>query len=181
MATAVRPFTGTYDLDRDHSTFQFAVRHVGVSLFRASFADIDARLAADRATILLEGSARAESVSISDPDFRAHVVHGMDFFGADAHPLLTFRSTSVELRDDGSAAVSGMLAIRGVSRRVSAQGTYQPPTEDPFGRYRVGLELRTVVDRREWGMGWQLALPDGSDALGWEVEITAQLELTRKD
>jgi hypothetical protein len=30
-------------------------------------------------------------------------------------------------------------------------------------------------------MNWQKPLPDGSDALGWDVEITAQLELIKKD
>jgi len=28
-------------------------------------------------------------------------------------------------------------------------------------------------------MNWQLPMPDGSDALGWDVEITAELELIR--
>jgi hypothetical protein len=29
-------------------------------------------------------------------------------------------------------------------------------------------------------MDWQLALPDGGDALGWDVELTVHLELVRK-
>ena len=108
-------------------------------------------------------------------------MRGADFFDADTYPQITFRSTGVELGEDGSASVAGELTIRGVSRSVAARGTYQPPTEDPFGTYRAGLELRATVDRRHWDMNWQVPLPDGGDALGWEVEITAQLELTRKD
>ncbi len=180
MATFVQPFIGTYELDRNHSMFQFAVRHMKVSTFRASFADIDARLTAEGDTIELEGRALAESVSIAEPpEFRDHVVRSTDFFDADAHPLIRFRSTSVELEDDGSAIVTGELTIRGISRSLTARGTYQPPTEDPFGGCRAGLELRATVDRRSWDMDWQVPLPDGGDALGWEVEITAQLELTR--
>ncbi|SRR5713101_6781269 len=182
MATAVQPFAGVYELDRNHSTIQFAIRHVQVSTFRASFADIDARLTVENDTIALEGRARAESVSIADPpEFREHVVRGADFFDAETHPLTTFRSASVELADDGTAAVSGELTIRGVSRSVTARGVYQPPLQDPFGTYRAGLELRTKVDRRDWDMNWQMPLPDGSDALGWEVEITVHLELVKKD
>ena len=41
MATATQPFTGTYDIDPVHSTVQFAVTHLTVSTFRASFADVD--------------------------------------------------------------------------------------------------------------------------------------------
>lgn len=180
MAIAVQPFEGTYELDRNHSSFQFAVKHLNLSTFRASFSDIDARLAADGGVLVLEGYVRAESISIVEPEFRAHVVRGADFFKADAHPLITFRSTSVVLGDDRSASVSGELEIRGVSRPVTASGTYVPPTEDPFGLSRAAVELRATVDRREWEMNWQLPLPDGGDALGWEVEITAQLELVGK-
>ena len=180
MAIALQPFEGTYELDRNHSSFQFAVKHLNLSTFRASFADIDARLTAEDGELVLEGHARAESISIVEPDFREHVVRGTDFFEADAHPLITFHSTNVGLGDDRSASVSGELEIRGVSRPVTASGTYVPPTEDPFGLSRAALELRATVDRRSWDMNWQLPLPDGSDALGWEVEITAHLELVKK-
>ena len=180
MAIAVQPFEGTYELDPNHSSFQFEVEHLNLSTFRASFAEIDARLADDNGVLVLEGQARAESISIVDPEFREHVVHGADFFEADVHPLITFRSTSVELGDDRSASVSGELAIRGVSRPVTASGTFAPPTADPFGLSRAALELRATVDRRSWDLNWQLPLPDGSDALGWEVEITAHLELVQK-
>jgi polyisoprenoid-binding protein YceI len=182
MAIAVQPFEGSYKLDRNHSSFQFAVSHLGLSTFRASFTDVDARLVAeDDGTIALVAHARADSISIDDPDFRAHVVHGADFFEADAHPLVVFRSTSIELGDDRSIAVSGELEIRGVSHPVTATGTYAPTITDPFGVSRAALELSATVDRRDWEMSWQLALPDGGDALGWEVEINADLELVKED
>jgi len=180
MAVAVHPFEGTYELDPNHSSFQFEVKHLNLSTFRASFAEIDARLAADDGALVLEGQARAESISIVDPKFREHVVHGADFFEADVHPLISFRSTRVELGDDRSANVSGELVIRGVARPVTASGTFAPPTTDPFGLSRAALELRATVDRRSWDLSWQLPLPDGNDALGWDVEITAHLELVQQ-
>jgi polyisoprenoid-binding protein YceI len=180
MATAVQTQDGIYDLDKPHSTVQFAVRHVGVSSFRASFGDVEARLVVEDGAAELQASTLVESVSIVDPpEFREHVVRGGDFFAADAHPVLTFRSTSLELEEDGSVTLSGDLVARGVSSPVDATGMFSPPTEDPFGRVRIGLELEATIDRRSWGMDWQLPLPGGGDALGWEVTITAHLELTR--
>lgn len=180
MAIAVQPFEGSYTLDGNHSSFQFSVTHLGLSTFRASFADIDARLLADDdGVITLVGHARADSILIEDPDFRAHVVHGADFFEADAHPLIVFRSTSIALGDDQRVVVFGELEIRGVSRSVTASGTYAPTITDPFGVSRAAFELSAKVDRRDWEMSWQLPLPDGGDALGWEVEITAELELVK--
>jgi polyisoprenoid-binding protein YceI len=180
MSAAVQPFVGLYDLDRSHSSFQFAVTHLKVSTFRASFADIDARLAIGSDAVALEAQARVESVSIAEPaEFRDHVVWGADFFAATEHPLITFSSDAVELADDGGATVSGQLMIRGISRAVTARGTFRPPVEDPFGMHRVGLELRATIDRRDWDMDWQTPLPGGGDALGWAVEITVQLELIK--
>ncbi len=182
MAIAVQPFEGSYKLDGNHSSFQFSVAHLGLSKFRASFADIDARLLADDdGDITLVGHARADSISIEDPDFRAHVVHGGDFFEADTHPLIVFRSTSIELAEDRSVAVAGELEIRGVTHPVTATGTYAPTITDPFGVSRAAVELKATVDRRDWEMSWQLALPDGGDALGWEVEITADLEMVKEE
>ena len=181
MATAVRTADGVYELDKPHSTVQFSLRHVGVSTFRASFADIDGQLVIESGNAELWASASAESVSIVDPpEFREHVVRGDDFFAADAHPQLTFRSTSIEFSEDGAATVTGELAIRGVFGSISATGTFFPPTEDPFGGTRAGLELSATIDRRTWGMTWQTPLPNGGDALGWEVDVTAHLELTRR-
>jgi polyisoprenoid-binding protein YceI len=180
MHSTVQPLTGIYELDPTHSTFGFAVAHMRVSTFRASFADIDARLTADGGEIRLEGRALAESVSIAEPpEFREHVVRGAEFFAADTHPLITFRSTSVELGEDGTARVTGELSIRGVASSVTADGSFEQPTRDPYGAERAGLELRATVDRRAWGMDWQLPLPDGGDALGWNVDVIAQLELIR--
>jgi polyisoprenoid-binding protein YceI len=177
MQVAVPPFAGIYELDRAHSSVQFAVKHI-VSTFRASFDDVEGSLVADGAAATLTASARVESVSIGDPaEFREHVVHGEDFFQADVHPALVFRSTDVDLHDDGSALVTGELVIRGISRTITAVGSYRAPTRDPFGSLRAALELRATIDRRDWGLNWQLPLPDGGDAVGWNVELTAELEL----
>ena len=186
MATAVEPYAGTWELDPAHSTIQFAVRHQGMIPFRATLDDVEARLTAGTSGIGLEGRARVESVSIGEPpEFRHHVVHSADFFDADTYPLITFRSTRVELEDDGEAAVSGELAIRGVSRPVTITGVHQPPRQvpqaDPLGPVKAGLELRATIDRRDWGMDWQLPMPDGTNAVGWDVEITALLEFAKAD
>jgi polyisoprenoid-binding protein YceI len=180
MATTTPVLDGTYELDQPHSTVQFAVRHVGVSTFRASFGAIDARLVIDNGRSELHASAAVGSISIGDPlEFREHVVRGNDFFAADEHPRISFRSTEIQLSDDETATVSGDLEIRGTSRPVTATGTFTPPTVDPFGGTRIGLDLRATLDRREWGLNWQMPLPAGGDALGWDVEISAQLELTK--
>jgi polyisoprenoid-binding protein YceI len=182
MTVATHPFTGTFVADPDHSSFVFAVKHMKVSTFRASFGDVDARLVADEARLSLEGRARVDSVSITNPpEFREHVVNGEEFFDGRNHPEITFRSDRIELSDDGTAQAEGELEIRGISRPVTAAGSHQPPVEDPYGSARTAIELAATVDRRDWGMNWQMPLPKGGDVLGYEVELTVQLELIRQE
>lgn len=179
MSTAVHSLTGAYDIDPIHSSVQFAVEHI-VSTFRASFDDIEGRLLVADGEGTLTASAVATSISIAEPaEFREHVLNGDDFFQARQHPRLTFHSTLIDLRDDGTASVEGELTIRGVTRPLTAEGSYRTPTRDPFGTERAALHLRANVDRRIWGLSFQLPLPDGGDAVGWDVELTANLELVR--
>jgi len=67
MAVTTAPLTGHFAADRTHSSFQFAVRHMKVSIFRASLGDVAARLIADASGLRLERAARVESISITDP------------------------------------------------------------------------------------------------------------------
>lgn len=181
MPTDTLPFTGTFVADPVHSTFQFAIRHMDVSVFRATFDDIDARVVADDNGALLEGWVRAESISIKDPpEFRDHVVYGADFLDARNHPEITFRSVDVQFGDDGTVTGRGELTVKGLTKPITAAGTYQAPVEDPYGNLRAALELEATVDRREWAMDWQAPLPKGGDVLAYDVQLTVQVELIQQ-
>src|SRR3954462_4553017 len=92
MATATTPFAGTYVADPVHSSFGFAVRYQGVSLFRGTLSEVAASLTEGR----LDGTAQVESISIRTPEqFRAHVL-GAEFFDAANHPEVRFASTSLD-------------------------------------------------------------------------------------
>jgi polyisoprenoid-binding protein YceI len=176
MTTAVRPFAGTYTSDPVHSSFGFGVRYSGISNFRGTLDDVDATLTAGDDGLVLEGSARAESISIQNPpQFRAHVL-GPEFFDAERHPEVTFRSTGVDLADDGSARIEGELTIKGITRSVAATGTWSVSDAG-----KAGLVLETAFDRRDFGFDWQMALPGGADALDWQVTLTVNLVLAEAD
>jgi polyisoprenoid-binding protein YceI len=181
MTTAVQPFSGTYLADPVHSSFGFSVVYSGVGRFRGTLGDVSATLSAGDDGLVLDGAARAESISITEPaQFRAHVL-GPEFFDADNHPEVTFRSTSIDLADDGSARVEGELTIAGVSKPVVATGSWREPAPAAGGGLRGGLELETLVDRRDFGFEWQMQLPSGGDALGWDVTLEVSLSLLQPE
>ena len=177
---AIQPFSGTYDALPVPSTFSFAVRHSGVFWYRGSLSDVEATLRGDGDALALEGSARVESISVHEPAAMRASVLGPEFFDAERHPRITFRSTAVRLADDGRVELDGELTIRGVTRAVTAAGQYAPPRASDFGEI-AGLQLHTSFDRREFGFDWQMALPGGGDAVGWDVEVDIDLLLKRED
>ena len=176
MATATTPFAGTYVADPVHSSFGFAVRYQGVSIFRGTLSEVAATLTDGR----LEGAAEVESISIRTPEqFRAHVL-GPEFFDAADHPEVTFASDQVELREDGTAVVDGELTIKGITRPVRAAGTWTPPASDAFGNTRGHLNLEAAIDRTEFDMNWNAPLPSGGKALANEVTLTVDASLVEQ-
>ena len=176
--TAIRTFEGTYRADPVHSVFGFSALHNGISTYRGTLDDVSATLSAAGDSLSLEGSAKVESISIREPEqFRVHVL-GADVFDAENHPEVSFRSSAIELAENGEASVTGELAIAGNTREVTATGTYQAPIEGLDGK-RVALELETTFDRREFGFDWQMELPGGGEALGWDVTLNIHLELVQ--
>jgi polyisoprenoid-binding protein YceI len=176
MTTITSPLAGRYAADPVHSSFGFAVRYQGVSVFKGTLSDVSATLDDGR----LEGAAPVESISIRTPEqFRAHVL-GAEFFDAENHPEVTYVSSSLDLREDGSVTTEGELTIKGITRPVTATGTWTPAAPDAFGSTRGHLELEATIDRTEFGMNWNAPLPSGGKALADEVTLTVELSLVEQ-
>jgi polyisoprenoid-binding protein YceI len=180
MATATTPFAGTFDADPVHSSFGFAVRYQGVSLFRGTLDDVAATLTSDESGTRLEGTAKVESISIRTPEqFRAHVLSG-EFFDAENHPEVKFASNDVQLNEDGTATVAGELTIKGITKPVTAIGAWTAAGADAFGSVRGHLNLEATIDRTEWEMNWNAPLPSGGNALANEVTLVIDASLIER-
>ena len=176
MAATSTPLAGAYTADPIHSSFGFAVRYQGVSIFRGTLDGVQATLAGGR----LEGTAQVESISIRTPEqFRAHVLSA-EFFDAANHPEVTFESTELDLREDGTAVVKGDLTIKGITKPIEATGSWTAPAPDAFGNTRGHLNLEAVIDRTEFEMNWNAPLPSGGKALANEVTLTVELSLVEQ-
>jgi polyisoprenoid-binding protein YceI len=170
--------SGTWHVDPVHSTVGFAVRHMLVSTFRGRFEAYDARLVVgDDGSAELVGTVEAASISVKDPALATHLV-SPEFFDAEQYPQLVFHSSAVR-RDGDRLELDGTLTIKGRTLAVTARGTVTDAHEDPFGGVRMGLELETIVDRRQFGLDWNMPLPKGGFALDNEVRLQIALEFTQ--
>jgi polyisoprenoid-binding protein YceI len=160
--------TGTWQLDPVHSTIGFELPYLA-GTFRGHFTDVDAKLTADS----LSGSARVASVDVKDENLAAHL-QSPEFFDVERHPELTFASDSIE-RSGDDLDVAGEITIRGTTKPVELAGTITDPITDAFGNERVNIKLETTVDRTEFGLNWNMPLPNGQPALQNEVTLVAEL------
>jgi polyisoprenoid-binding protein YceI len=176
MAATATPLSGTYTADPIHSSFGFAVKYQGVSVFRGNLDGVEATLAGGR----LEGVAQVESISIRTPEqFRAHVL-SPEFFDAANHPEVRFVSDELDVREDGTAKVTGQLTIKGITKPVEATGTWTAPAADAFGNTRGHLNLEAVIDRTDWDMNWNMPLPSGGNVLANDVTLTVEVSLVEQ-
>ena len=161
-----------WQIDPSHSSLTVAVRHMMISTVRGRFSSVRGTLDFDpekpeRASteIVIETA----SVDTNDPNRDGHL-RSADFFDAATHPEITFRSTKVERRADGAFAMTGDLTIRGTTKPVTVDIELEGVTEDARAGKRAGFSATAVIDRRDWGLVWNMPVPNGV-LVGEKVKI----------
>src|SRR6266516_535465 len=142
IATTTTIPAGTYAGDPIHSTFGFQVRHNGVQLFRGSFDDVAVTATSDGESLSIEGTAKVDSIVVRLADLKGHLLAD-DFFAADKHPEIAFRSGAVRVEGE-NVEVEGDLTIKGITNHVVAKGTLTGPVVGLGGQPVIGLALETV-------------------------------------
>ncbi len=179
-ATETAAPTGAWDVDAVHSRVEFRVQHNGIAPYRGSFSDYDVRLVGnDDGSVAVEGSAKVASISGEDENLYGHL-QSPEFFDAEQYPEIKFRSTDVQLGDGGELTVTGDLTIRDQTKPVTAKGSLSGPGPNLGGNNVVAVYLEAVIDRNEFGLGWNMDLPNGTKVLGDEVTLTVSLELVEE-
>jgi polyisoprenoid-binding protein YceI len=180
MATAQAESTipaGTWQSDPVHSTVGFAVRHA-VGTFRGGFGQFEASLSDSSGEPRLSGRVPVESVEVKEENLETHLL-SPEFFDRDRTPEITFESSKVA-GDGDELVVDGELTVKGITRAVTARGKLTGPIPGADGKDRLGIELETTVDRHDYGLDWNMDMPDGSKILGDEVTLTVHLELIKE-
>ena len=180
MSTTVpTTLTGTYTVDPTHSRIGFVARHAMVTKVRGSFNEFEGSGSFDaedpsRSTAQL--TIKAASIDTRNADRDAHL-RSNDFFDMEQFPEITFASTAVEALDSTTYRVTGDLTIKGVTKPVTVDFEYTGTAVDPFGNQRIGLEGKTTVNRKDFGVSWNAALETGgvlvSEKVSLEFEVSA--------
>lgn len=166
----------TWTLDPTHATIGFAGKHMVVAKVRGKFNNFDADVTIDEqdlsrssATITIEVASLESGMEARDNHLKSP-----DFFDAAAYPNITFVTRSIESLGGTKYRFNGDLTIRGVTREVAFEGEADGPLQDPWGGTRVALSASTKVNRKDWGLEWNLPL--GMDGVLVSDDITLELD-----
>jgi polyisoprenoid-binding protein YceI len=174
-STALDPkaLTGDYAIDAAHTSFGFVARHAMVTKVRGTFAEFEGTAHLDfedpsRSSVHVE--IKATSISTGNTDRDNHL-RSNDFFAMDEYPTITFDTTAVERRDDDTVHITGDLTVRGVTKQIDFDAEFTGAVVDPWGNTRVGFTGSLSINRKDWGVNWNMALEAGGVVVSEKVTL----------
>jgi polyisoprenoid-binding protein YceI len=174
--------TSTWTIDADHSEVGFAVKHLMVATVKGAFRKFSGQVVIDEANVAassIEASIETASIDTRQDQRDAHL-RSADFFDAENHPLITFRSRNIEQLRHGHYRAVGDLTIRGTTREVVLDVEETGRGGDPWGNQRIGYSARTTINREEFGLTWNQALETGGVVVGKDVKISLDVETIKQ-
>jgi polyisoprenoid-binding protein YceI len=178
--------TATWIFEPGHTEAEFRVRHMMVTWVRGLFKDIHGSMELDFDRCLdasFEGVIDAAGIWTGQTERDEHL-RSADFLDVANHPRIEFAGRFTERTADTAFKGAVELTIRGVTRTVPLDVAYLGEWRTPFWvgqenrgeMRRIGFEARARLDRHDFGVSWQDALPGGGLVVGNEVELTLDVE-----
>jgi polyisoprenoid-binding protein YceI len=173
--------TGTWQIDPTHTTIGFSVRHAMIAKVRGRFTDFAGSFTLDgdnpanssaQLTVLLT------SVDTQNADRDNHL-RSAEFFDVESFPEMAFISTGVEAKGN-SFVVTGDLSVHGVTKSVPVKFELVGISQDPWGNTRIGFEGEAEINRRDFGLEWNVALDTGGVLVSENIKITLDVEAVKQ-
>jgi polyisoprenoid-binding protein YceI len=182
--TATQTATSTWTVDPAHSAGEFAVRHMMVATVRGHFKITDGTIIINEEThtaSTVTATIDATSLHTREEKRDAHLRSG-EFFDAEKWPTISFRSQSVERVKDTKWKVYGLLKIRDIENAIELDVVEGGEIIGPMdGKPHRGFTAETTIDRRDWGLTYNMALETGGVMVSDKVKITLDNEAIRAD
>ncbi|WP_027341194.1 YceI family protein [Hamadaea tsunoensis] len=186
MTTTTTPLaelTGKYAFDTAHSRVGFVARHAMVTKVRGAFNEFEATAfldGADPSKSTVNVTIQAKSIDTRNEQRDGHL-RSNDFLDMENYPEITFVSTEAKQLDDTTFQVTGDLTIKGVTKPVTIDFSYEGAVKDPFGNTRLGFEGAVTINRKDWGVNWNAALETGGVLVSEKITLEFELAAIKVD
>jgi len=176
IACATVTAQSTWKADNAHSKVGFAISHLMISEVEGRFGEFDIQATADDAFGEPSFTVEIQTASIdTDNERRDGHLKSDDFFAAETHPVITFKSTGFEKTGEKTFKLTGDLTMHGVTKPVTLEGKLNGIiTDQRSEKLKAGLKLTGTIDRNDFGVGSK-PFPVGDD-----VDMTIHLEMAQQ-
>ena len=169
--------TTTWRIDPAHTDILFSAKHMMVTTVRGTFRDVEGTLTLDETEpARSSASIRVATASLDTANQqRDGHLRSADFFDAENHPWLEFRSTAIEHVRGDEYRITGDLTIRETTRPIRFDAKLLGFYTGMEGQRRVGIAARTTINRKDWGLNWNVALEAGGWLVGEEIKVEVEV------
>ena len=183
-ATLIAPETEaktTWKIDPSHTNVEFSAKHLMITTVRGRIADLEGTIVADEqnpANSKVEVTLKAASLDTRIEQRDQHL-RSADFLDVENFPNITFRSKRIEGGRE-EFKLYGDLTIRGTTKEVVLDVTFEGKQKDPWGGERVGFTARGKLDRREFGLTWNQALETGGVMVSNDIRLNIDVQAVKE-
>lgn len=171
---------GNWSSDPLHSELNFVARHLMISDIRGEFENFDVDINIHPRLLQSEIKVKVDTNSISTKNKqRDDHLKSIDFLDVKNFPYMEFQSTSIECLQNRMFVINGVLEIKGICKEITLDLELGGVIVDPCGELKAGISVKGEINRKDWGMNWNLLLEGGGVVLGDEIRLCAELELVK--
>jgi len=184
VTTSDTATTTTWNLDASHTLVEFSAKHMMITTVKGRFADVRGSITIDAAhpeASTVEVELGAASIDTRSEQRDQHL-RSADFLDVENFPTVTFKSRRIEgaqANAGTSFRVVGDLTIRGVTRDVTLDATFEGEGRDPWGGTRASFSATGKIDRRDFGLTWNAALETGGVLVSNDIKIVIEAQAIR--
>ena len=182
-ATQIAPAIGTkttWKLDPSHTLVEFSAKHLMITTVKGRITDVEGTIVSDERdpkNSSVEATLKAVSIDTRTEQRDQHL-RSADFLNTEQFPEIKFRSTRIEGGQE-SFKLTGDLTIRDVTRPITLDVQFEGQQKDPWGGERIGFSGTGKIDRRDFGLTWNLALETGGVVVGNDIKISLEVEAVK--
>jgi len=171
--------TTTWVVDPFHSEVLFRIRHLVISTVTGSFRKFEGKFTTpgkgfEDSKVFF--TIDVKSIDTNQAQRDQHLQSG-DFFSADQYPYISFESTSFVKLSGNNYKMMGQLTLRGVSKSIELDVEYGGSQTSAQGSLKHGFEITGVVNRKEFGMTFNVITDAGNLGLGEDIKFVANIQL----
>ncbi len=172
----------SWSIDPSHSQIVFKVRHMMITNVTGLFTKFEGTISFDESNLTgsqIEVNIDPASVNTRDEKRDGHL-KSPDFFDVASYPTITFKSTKIASTGGKSGQVTGDLTMHGVTKSVTLDVEFLGVVKSPFGTQNAGFTASTKINRKDWGLGWNVGLEAGGVLVGEDVTVNIEVELVKQ-